>query len=286
MKSGTSSLHAYLAEHPEIFMCEPKEPSFFVEREDLKLWYPSMEEKGIWKGEDRYLALFAGAGDRRIIGESSTCYTKLPQIQGVIGRLARFAPKARFIYIMRDPVERTISHYWHLVLHHNEKRDILSAIQQEPHYRDVSYYAMQLAPFIQQWGRESLLALTMEEMSSDPHQLMRRVLHWLGVDETFVPRGLGTPEHVTPEEIRQATGWSIMHALRQSSAYRAIRPAIPESIRSLATRLTRRTVSRRDVAAESVKAYLRPIQREQTRELTALIGRQFPEWKTLYGESR
>lgn len=286
MKSGTSSLHLYLGEHPQIFMCEPKEPSYFVTREDLTLWYPWMEQQGYWKGEDRYLALFALAGTRRVIGESSTSYTKLPQITGVVERLARFSPQARFIYIMRDPVERTISHYWHMVRNRDERRDMLTAIRDEPHFRDVSHYAMQLAPYFQTWGRDSVLTLTTEELSGDAQGAVGRIFTWLGVDSSFVPRGLGVADHVTPEELRQATGWPGLQSLRRSRLYRAIQPAIPDSVRGWFTGLTRHTVKRREVESEAVKDYLRPIQQEQTRELSKLLGREFPEWKTLYPTAR
>lgn len=286
MKSGTSSLHVYLAEHPEIFMCEPKEPSYFVSREDLKVWYPWMEEQGIWKGEDRYLQLFDKAGDRKVIGESSTSYTKLPQIDGVIARLSAFAPKARFIYIMRDPVERTISHYWHMVRNRDERRDMLTAIREEPHFRDVSHYAMQLAPYFKTWGRDSVYTMTTEELSGDPEGSVRRIFAWLGVEPNFVPKSIHTPEHVTPEELRQASGWAGLFQIRQSGLYRAIRPAIPEGVRSFVSGLTRRPVKRREVESGAVKEFLRPIQLEQTRELSALLGREFPEWKTLYGTKR
>lgn len=286
MKSGTSSLHVYLAEHPEIFMCEPKEPSYFVSQEDLKIWYPWMEELGFWKGEDRYLQLFARAGDRKVIGESSTSYTKLPQIDGVIARLSAFAPKAKFIYIMRDPVERTISHYWHMVRNRDERRDMLTAIKEEPHFRDVSHYAMQLAPYFTSWGRDSVYTMTTEELSGDPEGSVRRIFAWLGVEPDFVPKSIHTPEHVTPEELRQATGWAGIFQIRQSGLYRVIRPLIPESVRGFVSGLTRRTVRRRDVESDAVKDFLRPIQLEQTLELSALLGREFPEWKTLHAKGR
>jgi len=286
MKSGTTSLHAYLAQHPEIFMSEPKEPSWFLTRDQLRQWYPSMEEQGFWKGEERYLHLFAGAGGRKVVGESSTSYTKLPQIDGVVERLARFNPEARFIYIMRDPVERTISHYWHMVRNRDERRDILTAIRDEPHFRDVSHYAMQLEPYLRTWGRDRILIMTTEELAADPREAVRRVFTWLGVDQTFIPPGLASSEHVTPEELNQAVGWSWLFGIRQSKLYRTIRPAIPDGFRGFVSARTRRTVKRREVETEAVNDYLRPIQIEQTRALSSLVVRRVPEWTTLFGGRR
>jgi hypothetical protein len=59
MRSGTTSLHAYLGLHPEIFMSVPKEPSYFV------------KEMNLAKGQEWYLGLFAAAGKAKVIGESS-----------------------------------------------------------------------------------------------------------------------------------------------------------------------------------------------------------------------
>ena len=140
MKSGSTSLHSYLGTHPEIFMCEPKEPWYFI------------EEINWSKGEDWYLDLFKSAGNAKVVGESSTDYTKIPKYMGVPEKIRNFNPATRFIYIMRDPVKRTISHYWHNVRLHGEKRDPLKAIQEDSLYLEVSDYAMQLDPYIQIFG--------------------------------------------------------------------------------------------------------------------------------------
>ncbi len=99
MKSGTTSLHSYLATHPQIFMSLNKEPEYFAKQE-------------VFKGEDWYLSLFRSAAGIQIVGESSTTYARLPYFPGVPDRIAKFNPEARFIYVMRDPVERSISQYW------------------------------------------------------------------------------------------------------------------------------------------------------------------------------
>ena len=73
MKAATTSLASYLGSHPQIFMCEPKEPSFF-----------SRDDPGI-KEFEAYESLFADA-QGIAIGEASTDYTKAPTIRGVPAR--------------------------------------------------------------------------------------------------------------------------------------------------------------------------------------------------------
>jgi Sulfotransferase family len=60
-----------------------------------------------WRSEERYLSLFAAAGHAAVIGEEAPP-TKLPMYTHVAERILDFNPQARFIYIKRDPVERTI----------------------------------------------------------------------------------------------------------------------------------------------------------------------------------
>ena len=111
MKSGTSLIHSYLNAHPSFFMCEPKESCYFVHPAQLDC--PNIKKLELWKSEEHYLELFQSANTVEIIGEASTLYAKLPRITGVPERIAQFNPDARSIYVMRDPIERAISHYWH-----------------------------------------------------------------------------------------------------------------------------------------------------------------------------
>lgn len=283
MKSGTTTLHALLATHPQVFMCEPKEPCYFLEPELLRRYWPEMWERRYWESEARYLELFAGAGEASVVGESSTDYSKLPRFPGVVERIRAFNPQARFIYIMRDPVERSLSHYWHMVSHRVERRGLLEALQQEPHYREVSHYAYQLQPWLEAFGPEHVLTLTFESLQSDPLATVRRVFAWLNVDAAFVPPNLDERENVTAERIQQVSGLGLLHRLRHSRLWDRIGPRVPQAIRSLGARASVREVDRGEVDRRAAIDYLRPIQLEQTAALAQLLGREFPEWRTLYG---
>jgi Sulfotransferase family len=102
MKAGTSSLHSYLGAHPQIFMTEVKEPAFFEDPAHRKR---PKEGIGYWNNLSHYLELFALTGDRPVVGESTTDYTKLPLKTGVARRIFDFNSDARLIYLMRDPIE-------------------------------------------------------------------------------------------------------------------------------------------------------------------------------------
>lgn len=286
MKSGTTTLHELLACHPEISMSDPKEPCYFVEPDQLKSLWPEMWRMGYWRDESSYLALFKDKPHARFFGESSTDYTKRPKIHGVAEKIASFNSEAHFVYIMRDPIERTLSHYWHMVEHRGELRAPLDAIRKDPHYTEVSHYAYQLSAYWERFGRDRVYTLTFEELKRDPEVAMRAMYAWLGVSDDFVPQSLTAAHNVTPEEIRQKRpGMGKLDRLRHSALWEAVGRYCPPALRRIGVSLVEKKVPRREADMEAVIAYLRPLQQAQTHVLEAQLGRRFPEWKTLWNRS-
>ena len=99
MKCGTHSLHQYLDLHPEIAMSQRKELNFFL------------TEAKFAQGLEWYSAQIAGNGTAR--GESSPNYSKCHMFPGVAERMHATLPDIKLIYLVRDPVERAVSHYVH-----------------------------------------------------------------------------------------------------------------------------------------------------------------------------
>lgn len=284
MKSGTTSLHSYLGSHPSIFMVPMKEPTHFVDGAELKPVSPSLWEAGIWRDRARYLDMFADAGNAIVVGESSTNYSKLPQITGVAQRIAEFNPSARILYIMRDPIERSISHYWHMVKWHNESREILKAVQQDPSYRQVSHYSLQLMPYFEHFGREQIKTLTLENLKADPGGTMRELFEWLGIEPTGETIRFGPAKNVTAREVSQAKGSGLLQRIKHSRAWDIVGPLVPKGIRAIGNRTSERHVDRQQVDTKKVAEYLRPLQQAETKELVELLGKEFPEWQTLYAK--
>jgi len=96
-KSGTSTLHRMLRDHPQIFMSRPKEIHFFDRHWD--------------RGLDWYEAHFSGRRRRHVhAGESTPTYMYRATSRQ---RMVETLPDARLVVILRDPVARAYSHYWH-----------------------------------------------------------------------------------------------------------------------------------------------------------------------------
>jgi Sulfotransferase domain len=185
MRSGTSTLARTMAQHPEVFIPPGKEMHFFDHHFD--------------RGIEWYRSRFEAAGPARAIGEATPTYMYNDEARR---RMAETLPDARLIAILRDPVDRAYSHYWHNRARGREPLAFEEALAAEPEriaeapqgrkgryaYVGRGRYARQLERLAEVYPRESVLVLILEEFSRDPVAGLRRVWRSLGVDERFVPR--------------------------------------------------------------------------------------------------
>jgi hypothetical protein len=273
MKSGTTSLHEYLDTHPQIAMSQEKEPGYFV------------EELALHKGEEWYLSLWARDPQCRYRGESSTHYTKLPVFQGVPERLFRFNPEARLIYIMRNPFDRVVSHYWHALrdaYHGGELRPLLKAVKDDPGYLAFSDYAMQLEPYFELFGRGAVMTLTFEALIEDPQREVDRIYRWLGLPSHPIGEKSGTPHNQKPDGMTAVAGAGILNRIQYSGAWDRISPHVPGWMKNWAKKQAYRPVAEQEVEKDipRLREAIAELQRRQIDSLTRLLGRDFPEWRT------
>lgn len=272
-RSGTSSLHFHLDRHPDVFMSRPKEPAFFVPEIDA---FP--------KDPEWYLGLFAEAGDARIVGESSTHYTKRPIYEGVAERIATFCGAPRFIYLVRDPIDRIVSQFWHDSRQFVEHREMLPAVRDEVKYRAISDYRMQLEPYFEVFGRDRVLVLVFEELVSRTEHVLDKVFRWLDLDPDRAPDRL-EQRNARPEEMEITRGRGRLFRFAKSSFWDALSPYVPSFFKDFGKEMIYQRVKPSDVEVEEVVEFLRPGQREKVRELSAFLGRDFPHWTTTLGEA-
>lgn len=173
-KGGTTSLWHYLRAHPGVFMPELKEPNFFI-------------TEGNWKlGINWYRSLFSGATDAQVCGEASPGYTMFPTFAGAPGRIAEHVPKARLIYILREPVARMVSNWGQSRADFQEWRPVQKSLISDMRYSTLSLYATQLEQYLEHFDREQLLIIRSEDLSTDPESTMRQVCAHVGIDSTLL----------------------------------------------------------------------------------------------------
>ncbi|MDX1674678.1 MAG: sulfotransferase [Longimicrobiales bacterium] len=170
MKSGTTSLFEYLAAHPGIAPCTVKEPNFFS------------DEALYSRGMDAYRRLWDWDPSKHQVAlEASTNYAKRPGFPAVPSRILKADGEFRFIYIMRDPLSRMVSHLSHTAIDRG-RADTVG----DEEFRwalDVSRYAMQLDAYLEHWPRDVILPLVHEAMREDPAGTVDRVVAFLGLSQ-------------------------------------------------------------------------------------------------------
>jgi hypothetical protein len=110
-----------------------------------------------------------------------------PKFPGVPERMARVIPDARLIYLVRDPVERTISHYFHDWIEGIEKRPMAEAFAclEENPYVGPSLYHCQLQQYLRYFPSDHILVITFEDLRWNRAATLRRVFGFLCVEEDF-----------------------------------------------------------------------------------------------------
>jgi hypothetical protein len=172
LKCGTTSLHHYLSLHPEISMSRPKELNFFVAELNWDL------------GRDWYASHFDRTAPVR--GESSPHYTNLPRFRDVAERMRSLLEDARIVYMVRNPIDRMLSHYVHNVGGGYEQRGLEEALADpDGAYVNRSRYAMQAEPYLREFGPERVAIVSREELRDDRGATMRRIFEVLEVDASF-----------------------------------------------------------------------------------------------------
>jgi transposase len=168
MKSATSTLHDQLARQPGLVMSDPKEPYFFSDD-------PVYANGIAW-----YASLFDHARPGDLCGESTTHYAKRPTYPETIARIRQHIPDARFIYVMRHPLDRLVSQYIHQWTEREIDRPIDTAIIHHPELIAYSCYAWQLEPYFEAFGRDRVLPLFLDHLQTHPQAALEQVCRFIG----------------------------------------------------------------------------------------------------------
>ena len=202
MKAGTTSMHSYLAQHPQIFMSARKELRWSGFVPDLDSGSPA--DAGYFTRDlDEYLAHFAGAASEQIVGESAHVYLHSTEAARLIHD---FAPDAYILIMLRDPVASIHArHQQQVWMGREDITDFASALDAEddrragrrlpadvPYtrgllYREACTMTPQVRRYVEAFGRDRVHFALLEDLAARPREVYRGVLEFLGVDPTFVP---------------------------------------------------------------------------------------------------
>jgi sulfotransferase family protein len=170
MKCGTTTLYFDLQAQPAICMSTIKEPSVLIR-------VPDPAEAAAY-----YRKLFEAMLEHRRFGEASTFYSQLPRHTGVAQRARHLlGPDLRVIYVVRNPVERAISHHYHEFSRGACGPDVDAVVRADSTLIDFGRYAMQLEAWRRVFGDDAALVLRFEDCVRDRGTSVQRVGDFLSV---------------------------------------------------------------------------------------------------------
>ena len=283
-KSGTTSLHELLDIHPDISMSKEKEPVYwnnklFNEFENLEI--------------SRYLNLFEQ--EVKIKGESTTSYMYYDNF--IKNVKDNFHQPPKFIFILRNPIDRYISHYNWLKGLGKEKRRIDKIIEEERYldfkeyndypkqYYQFGLYYKWISRFIENFGKENIKIVTFEKLISERLNILNSCYEFLGVSK------MDSVNFIKSNKTNKVIFPSMYHFLRKSSIgkmkYTSIsKYFVPKKIRTKIKSLMKIAIknwisieSKKEIMSDKQRKILRDKYFEDVMSLKNKLNYDFSEWE-------
>ena len=290
---GTSFLSAILVQHPQIFL--PKEM-----RPEPHYFYKSWEYQ---KGIEYYLTKwFSGVPDTAMaIGERSSSY--LFGGEDVAKKIFDVYPNMKFVFTLRNPIERTWANYRYTVLQGLEDLSFGDALKNETarvaeqtgiwaeiqpfNYTGRGLYAAQIRDYLRFFPQENILVIKSELLSSQTDVELRKIYEFLGLtnlDFDYVR----APDHTSvnvvdpklQKELRQFFGDRFDKVIEATRREEGIEKFIissldAEKVALLSSNMTGKKVP---MPAEA-RAYLTNLFASDIAELRQLVDFDLSDWK-------
>ena len=310
-KGGTTALHNYLGQHPDIFVTRKKEPKFFTfygdgvqdasipdERFDVegRRRYEYIKAGSICDLET-YHALFDEVSEETAIGESSPMYLYCPDSAQ---RIHTYDSTMKLIAILRNPVDRAFSHYmqYSIQVQGDEYLPTFEkAIAAEPidnpniwyglrHYIRLGFYYAQLKRYFDVFESGQIQVHLYEDFKQNPQKLFGDIFRFLEVDDNFqVDTSKSHNVGAAPKNqfIHRSLGWVNAMANAENAAIKTLKSSIPQpiyrGISATIQRVKKQNITEKPTSCGiATRQQLLEVYGTDIQSLQDLIGRDLSHW--------
>jgi hypothetical protein len=270
-KCGTTSIHKYLNQHPEVFMAEPRD----IPLKAMKyFWRDDWRERRPW-----YESHFET--DHPVRGEATPAYTAFPVHPGVPERIHELVPEAKLIYLVRDPIERIVSNWV-------QRRGDADATPFKRYMRDYarpdnplvcrSRYWTQIQQYLPFFDASQMLIVDQHDLRTRRRETMREVFRFVGVDENFESEEFDREHNTRADKYGpRKFAVKILEPVIYPAARAMPRP-LKDVIRAPAQKVLMGPVRESPVLSEEMRARLREHLRPEVEGLREFTGKAFATW--------
>ncbi len=272
-KAGTTTLAYLLSQHPNICIAKTKEPHYFTSNSSKSLaWY----QKQFLNHENT------------ICIDASTSYSFAPlsvensqynnqQFQNIPQKIYSINPNAKFIYLLRDPIDRTYSGYWHSFNTGREHRSFGEAIRNDYFHLDVSNYYGQLSLWLEYFPLESFLFLLFEDMKNNSEQAAKKCFQFLEIDSENIK--LNLQEHRNKTESVNFVGRRFKRIFKELD-YSGFGFMAPSLVRKFIQELTINSNNSLPKTSEKELVFLGKYFADKNHNLANLTGLSLNKWQS------
>ncbi|WP_424934304.1 sulfotransferase family protein [Amaricoccus macauensis] len=195
-KAGTSSMHAWIADHPDAFGSREKETYFFVDP-GTHMYRPDAHVSGGLKAYREQFPIPEGTSPS-IILESTPAYL---YYDIALAQIPDLPTQPRCLFILREPAAQIYSLYtyfrdnWSWIPGDMDFAAFIAAAREGSHdfngnelaRNAIAYakYVDYLIPWRERLGADQMMVMTFNEFTADQAAATKRVAEWLGLDPAF-----------------------------------------------------------------------------------------------------
>jgi hypothetical protein len=245
----------------------PKEPEFFLERNK--------------KSQEWYRNCFKE--DAKHYGEFSTSYTQHPGFPGVPERMHELLPQVKLIYLVRDPIERAVSHYMHNWAARLETNKIEDAFQPvyESWYLNTSLYYYQISHYLEYYSEKDIPIVQSEQLRKRRIETLEEIFRFIGADPSYKDTKFAEEYHISAEKKRRDP----VHAFFRTSPWgrpvrNIVKQIVSNNLIERAKRLMRLTRNKvqKSTPSKEILHQARDYLQKDIDQFRTLTGNEFREW--------
>jgi len=284
-KCGTTSLHHYLSQHPEVYVPKRKELHYFS--------YEYMQRFAAGPGDahiliplcttrQAYEKHYEQVGTQRAVGDVSPSYLYYAEVSE---RIKAELGQPKIVVVLRDPIAKAFSQYMHLVRDNRETLTFYDALMAEAQriregwaalwrYAESSLYADKLRRYLDIFGADHVKLLLFEELTQAPHQVIRDLFSFLDIDPHFRPNTSKVHNRSGQPRSKMLADFLV----KPNAVMTIAKKMVPERVRTpirLAL-MTLNTGAKGQIDDKS-RAYLREFFATDVREVEKLFGKKL-DW--------
>ena len=291
-KSGTTSLHHYLRQHPDVYMPDEKEPYFFSFWDEvLSLNSPDDLPEAVTKLDD-YTGMFSAATEDQIIGDASPSY--LYTWQKTISNIEKLygdkSKELKIVAIIREPVARAWSQYIHFRKYDKEPLSYEQAFDPATiserlnnnwnvfyDYLGFSRYAEAIQAFSSHFPHFKLFLF--DELKDDSGKLMSEICRFLSIQDL--------PDEKVVEKVHNVSGlpgntfskaiWNIMY--KQNPVKKMAAKVVPKNLKNKIFAYVSPRILEKEEMPEKAFRILKSNLNPDFEQLESITGKDLSKWK-------